>query len=109
MRRPPHNQIDAETAAALADALEMLDADDACRAVALTSEGSVFCAGANLAAMPELVGVPDFAPIYREAMRLLRTRKTIVAAVQGPAIGAGAGLALVADFRVSRPGRADSA
>jgi enoyl-CoA hydratase/carnithine racemase len=34
-------------------------------------------------------------------MRLFRTRKPIVAAVHGAAVGAGLGLALVADFRVT--------
>lgn len=34
-------------------------------------------------------------------MRLFRTNKPIVAAIQGAAIGAGMGLALVADFRVA--------
>ncbi len=103
LRRPPHNFIDAEALAALADALEALDADDDCRAVVLATEGSVFCAGANLGAMPVRGGVADSGPIYREALRLFRTRKPIVAAIQGPAIGAGAGLALAADFRVACP------
>ena len=36
-------------------------------------------------------------------MRLFRTRKPIVVAVQGAAIGAGAGLAVAADFRIACP------
>ena len=39
--------------------------------------------------------------LYHEAQRLVQTRKPIVAAVHGSAIGAGLGLALVADFRVT--------
>jgi enoyl-CoA hydratase/carnithine racemase len=39
--------------------------------------------------------------LYKEAIRLFRTRKPIIAAVQGPAIGGGLGLACMADFRVT--------
>jgi enoyl-CoA hydratase/carnithine racemase len=41
--------------------------------------------------------------VYDEAYRLFANTKPIVAAVQGAAIGAGLGLALVADFRVAAP------
>lgn len=100
--RPPHNHVDPPTMAALADALEALDADDGCRAVVLASEGRSFCAGANFNAQD--TGIKrDPSPFYRHAMRLFRTRKPIVAAVHGAAIGAGVGLALVADFRVTCP------
>ena len=42
-------------------------------------------------------------PLYDQAVRLFSTELPIVAAVQGAAIGAGLGLALVADFRVAAP------
>jgi enoyl-CoA hydratase/carnithine racemase len=42
-------------------------------------------------------------PLYVEAVRLFSARKPMVAAVQGAAVGAGLGLALVADFRVAAP------
>jgi enoyl-CoA hydratase/carnithine racemase len=42
-------------------------------------------------------------PLYVEAVRLFSAKKPIVAAVQGAAVGAGLGLALVADFRVVAP------
>ena len=99
--RPPHNFIDVKSLAALADALYALDEDDACRAVVLASQGKSFCAGADFSGVPDGGGFVDPASVYTQAMRLFRTRKPIVAAVQGPAIGAGAGLALVADFRIA--------
>jgi enoyl-CoA hydratase/carnithine racemase len=42
-------------------------------------------------------------PLYEQAVRLYSTELPIVAAVQGAAVGAGLGLALVADFRVAAP------
>ena len=41
--------------------------------------------------------------LYDQAVRLFSVEKPIVAAVQGAAVGAGLGLALVADFRVASP------
>jgi enoyl-CoA hydratase/carnithine racemase len=42
-------------------------------------------------------------PLYDQAVRLYSTELPIVAAVQGAAVGAGLGLAVVADFRVAAP------
>ncbi|MGE4242461.1 enoyl-CoA hydratase/isomerase family protein [Ramlibacter sp.] len=100
--RGPHNYLDLALVVALAEALEALDLDDDCRAIVLASQGKSFCAGADFS--KDAVHRPS-APrtLYGEAIRLFRTGKPIVAAVQGPAIGAGLGLALVADFRVVDP------
>lgn len=103
--RPPNNFIDLTLTAALADALEALDTDRACRAVVLASEGKHFCAGADFSQAGRRAGDADATgrTIYTEGVRLLRTRKPMVAAVQGAAVGAGLGLAVVADFRVAGP------
>lgn len=98
--RPPHNFIDVPTLRELADTLSRLDDDPACRSVVLASVGKSFCAGADFGAVPSGGGMVDPADFYPQAMRLFRTRKPLVAAIQGAAIGAGAGLALCADFRV---------
>lgn len=106
MQRPPYNFFDAALVGAIADALEYLDGDTECRAVVLAAQGRAFSAGANFtAASPAALfsNDPDHGvgEVYRHAVRLFRTRKPIVAAIQGPAIGGGLGLALVADFRVA--------
>lgn len=100
LQRPPHNHVDVDCMAALADAFEQIDGDDDCRAIVLAAEGKSFCAGADFGT-PDPSIRRDPSPFYRQAMRLFRTRKPIVAAVHGAAIGAGVGLALVADFRVT--------
>jgi enoyl-CoA hydratase/carnithine racemase len=100
LRRPPHNFLDVGFVGAIADALAELDDDDACRAVVLASEGKSFCAGANFAGQ-DLAAKRDPGAFYAQARRLFRSRKPIVAAVHGAAIGAGVGLALIADFRVT--------
>jgi enoyl-CoA hydratase/carnithine racemase len=106
LRRPPNNFLDADLIASVASALEALDEDKNCRSVVLAAEGKHFCAGANLIrrVQDDAAGKPQTAwprHLYHEAQRLTQTKKPIVAAVHGAAIGAGLGLALVADFRVT--------
>ena len=103
IRRPPHNFVSVESLGRLADELERLDAEPQCRAVVLASDGKSFCAGADLSSALDGGKVLDSAALYAQGLRLFRTHKPIVAAVQGAAIGAGVGLALVADFRVTCP------
>jgi enoyl-CoA hydratase/carnithine racemase len=106
IRRPPNNFLDVELIGDLATVLEQLDDDAQCRAGVLAAAGKHFCAGGNLKQRLDVEArgekfVPSGRHIYLEARRLVETRKPIVAAVQGAAIGAGLGLAVVADFRVT--------
>jgi enoyl-CoA hydratase/carnithine racemase len=97
--RPPNNFFSLAMIQAVADALEAFDADRSCRAVVLAAEGKHFCAGADFAS-PAKYSTAD---LYTAAVRLFRTRKPIVASVQGAAIGGGLGVALSADFRIASP------
>ncbi len=110
IRRPPHNFFDIALIKEIASALEALDEDINCRAVVLASQGKSFCAGANFGdgSMLDDDGQRvdrDIAVnhLYIEGNRLFRTKKPIVAAIQGAAVGGGLGLAMVADFRVACP------
>lgn len=105
INRPPNNHINRDLILRIASRLEALDDDEGCRAVVLTGAGKHFCAGADFSKGDSggLVS-PEGQPgriMYVEAARLFRTRKPIIAAVQGAAIGAGLGLSVVADFRVT--------
>ena len=104
LNRPPNNFLDMELIGEVAGAFEEFDRDDNIRAIVLCSAGKHFCAGANLGQRlaNEAAGRPlqTGKHLYHEANRLVRTNKPFVAAVQGAAVGAGCGLALVADFRV---------
>ena len=104
LRRPPHNYFDTATLTALANEVQALCAQEECRAIVLAAQGRSFCAGANLSFSddtPETPEVHDPRPLYAEGLRLFSATKPLVAAVHGPAIGGGLGLALVADFRVT--------
>lgn len=102
--RPPNNHIDRALVVLLAEAMTALDADDGVRAVVLAGAGRHFCAGADFSGGDSGgLDTPRDAPgetLYRQAARLLRGRKPVVAAIQGAAIGAGLGLAVVTDFRI---------
>ena len=103
--RPPNNHVSVELMSDLADALENLDNSNNCRAVVLTSAGKAFCAGADLVAPDGIAGkgMGGINALYDQAVRLFSVETPIVAAVQGAAVGAGLGLALIADFRVAAP------
>lgn len=94
--RPPYNHVSVDMLRTLADTLERLDADPGVRCTVLAAEGRVFCAGADFSG-----GASDPGALYAQAMRLFRIAKPMVAAVHGAAVGAGLGLAVAADFRVT--------
>jgi len=111
IRRPPNNFFDIPLIKEIAAAFESFDEDVNVRAIVLAAQGKAFCAGANFGdgstldaegRRPNEPG-PGVAPLYIEGNRLFRTKKPIIAAVHGAAVGGGLGLAMVADFRVACP------
>ena len=103
------NAVDLPLKVALLDAFEGLAADRDCRAVVITGAGRAFCVGQDLKEHVEsLAGVDTpldtvvehFNPLVR---RIAGLAKPVVAAVNGMAAGAGASLALLADFRIGGP------
>ena len=106
VRRGPNNFVDTDMVAEIADVLEGFDRTPEVRAIVLCSEGKHFCAGADFGSRGAdgvNRGTKRGRHLYKEAQRLWRTGKPIVAAVHGAAVGAGVGLAVMADFRVTCP------
>lgn len=101
IHRPPNNFFDAALITGIADAYAQADDDIDCRVNMLCAEGKHFCAGADFS-QPAEDGF-SAGDLYNHALRLFRSRKPVVAAIQGAAIGGGLGLALSADFRVASP------
>jgi 2-(1,2-epoxy-1,2-dihydrophenyl)acetyl-CoA isomerase len=102
------NALDPEHFEALDAAVAAAVADPAARAVVLAGEGRTFCVGADVAAFDEALRAGRMAelldaclPLFqRTVLALAEGPKPTVAAVGGPAAGAGLDLALACDLRV---------
>ena len=93
------NFFDMDMLISLAETFEALDQEAECRAIVLCSSGKAFCAGADFrggsqGARPQGLqsqgaegGVSGH--LYDQAVRLFATKKPIVSAVHGAAVGGG--------------------
>ncbi len=77
-----------------------LEADASVGAVVVTGAGSAFCAGAHLDDL-SAASKERLLSIYQGFARVARSSLTTVAAVNGPAVGAGMNLALACDLRIA--------
>lgn len=101
LQDPPHNFLSVGQVGQIADALESFDASSDVRAAVIAAQGRSFCAGANFGASDRTGGSSE--DLYAQAARLVAVSTPFVAAVHGPAIGGGLGLAMTANFRVTCP------
>ncbi len=92
----------------LTDAFAALDAEPEVRAVVLTGEGRAFCSGGDVETIigelfsRDMRGLVEFTRITGALIRNMRAlRRPVVAAVNGICVGAGAVMALAADFRIA--------
>ena len=77
----------------------------------LAAQGKSFCAGANFGDGSTLnkegqrpgEAMAPIGHLYIQAVRLFRSKKPIVGAIHGAAVGGGLGLSMVPDFRVACP------
>jgi enoyl-CoA hydratase/carnithine racemase len=110
------NAFTAQMCFELLEAFDLIDADDAVRAVVVTGAGRAFCAGADLSsgadafdALSQQTGASAFGVsadgIPRDsgglfALRIFRCLKPIIAAINGPAVGVGISMTLPMDIRL---------
>ncbi|MGY1690742.1 enoyl-CoA hydratase/isomerase family protein [Geodermatophilus sp. SYSU D01105] len=104
LNRPDRlNALARDTRWDLVGALREVAADAGVRAVVLTGAGRAFCVGQDLAAVEELEHADEtvagsYNPI---AQTIADMAQPVVAAVNGPAVGAGLGLTLSCDLRLA--------
>lgn len=96
-RHERRNALDIEHCLALRDAVTGA-ADAGARAILVTGAGTSFCAGADLTGV---YGSEFGAALYSMLAAVTRVPVPVIAAVNGPAIGAGTQLAIACDLRVA--------
>ena len=106
LRNPPVNALSRELSDQLTDALDRISELAEIRVVVLTGRGHVFCAGADLKNRDRYLANPgDFAAHSRRARECFHAvrecAKPVVAAVNGPALGAGLAIVASADIIVA--------
>ena len=97
------NALNAKLMSELCQALENSDTNDKVRCVVITGSEKAFAAGADITEMSGQSFVDMYTKNYfaAETTRFNNTRKPIVAAVSGYALGGGCELAMMCDFIIA--------
>jgi len=107
------NAFTPRMAAEVVDAFDRADADDDVRAVVMTGEGRAFCAGADLQRGGETFDLTDVSSGADDVpadlggqivLRIFRSLKPTIAAINGPAVGVGLTMTLPMDVRLAVTG-----
>ncbi|MFD3991551.1 enoyl-CoA hydratase/isomerase family protein [Streptomyces sp. NPDC058548] len=111
LNRPARkNALNEDLFARLTDLCAGLRADPSVRVLVLTGAGDTFCAGYDIDEVGRIAALPpldllDLLHRQAEAITgLTGLPQTVIAAVDGSAVGAGLSLALAADIRLAAPG-----
>ncbi len=111
LNRPDkRNALNAALVEGLGDALRTAEEDDAVRCIVITGTGSAFCAGADLESLRRLQDATmeeneadsrRLADLYAQ---IYLHPKSVIAKINGHALGGGCGLAAVCDFSIASEG-----
>lgn len=105
LNRPPVNALNVQMRNDLIEAFDNLSDIDEVRAIVLTGSGKVFCAGADIRDRPDVTKTGAYGKhnrLTRESyFAVVECTKPMIAAINGPALGAGFGLVMASDIWVA--------
>ena len=104
INNPPVNALSPGVPEGIAGALERIAKDDEVKAVVLMGAGKTFVAGADIKEFAKITADrPRAAGLLPLLLQMEDSRKPIVAAIHGTALGGGLELAMAAHYRVAHP------
>ncbi len=98
VNNPPVNALSHSVRAGLSDAMKILSANDAVKAVVIACEGRTFIAGADIREFGKPMQEPHLPDVVNEIEAM---EKPVIAAIHGTALGGGLEVALSCHYRVA--------
>ncbi|MBI5663376.1 MAG: enoyl-CoA hydratase/isomerase family protein [Ignavibacterium album] len=110
LNRPEkRNALNSELVTLIKEKISDAEADDSVKSIILTGEGKAFCAGADLEYLNQIrnnsviENEKDSQSLAEMYLKIYKSSKPTIAAVNGAAIAGGCGLASVCDFIIANP------